>query len=579
MNDKGVAIQYGDVAPGAKESFDISASEDRFMTVSQLKQEALDFPNYGNPCDMYSVVLDGNAEPLPNAPQSSNVGLWSNQVSGDNGVFDEKITLYLESEAQFSSQGFTFTFDTDNNIYPESVNIRWTRVDGQAITLLGSGQYRPNNAFYFCKKKVENFNSVVIDFYKLNMPKNRLKIRSIDFGYGTYFFGDELRNVKLIQGIDPISSEISINTADFSLDSKRNMNYSFQQKQPLSIYFNGELKATTFVSSSKRKSKFLWDVQSEDYIGLFDGIPYGGGMYKDTLASEILEDIFKVAKAPYHISDELKETTVTGYIPYTTCREALMQVAFAIQAVVDTSNSSVVNVLKLQDKLSQGLIKRERIMQGQSFTDEETVTGVEVALHAYKPIEETLEVYNADESGTGDGIFIKFSEPLHDLTIINGEIVSSATNHATINASEGCIFTGKKYEHTTQTKRKNNPVVLASEVEKVVAVDNATLVSSQNIDNVLERCYDWLVRASTTNLKIVERKQEIFKGFTSYGSAKYGKNKYGAELDPEIILDTPTNVGDMIEAETEYLGTVKGRIIKQTFSLNGNTLVKDSVLK
>ena len=251
------------------------------------------------------------------------------------------------------------------------------------------------------------------------MPKNRLKLRVIDYGYGTIFYGGELRNAKQIQEINPISVEIPINPFDFTLDSKTDMEYSFQAKQPLTVYFNGSLVSTNFVKKSKRKARFLWDIQSEDYIGIMDGVPYYGGMYFGADAYDLLVDIFTVAKVPYTINEALKGVLVYGYIPFTTCRDALMQVAFAIQAVVDTSNSDVVKVFALEDDVKQ-TIPLNRIMQGQNFDDEETVTGVEVAVHSYKPITETIDVYDANESGTEQNIFVKFSEPLHDLSISNG---------------------------------------------------------------------------------------------------------------------------------------------------------------
>ena len=393
------------------------------------------------------------------------------------------------------------------------------------------------------------------------MPQNRLKLRAIDYGYGVVFYGDELRNVKLIQEIDPISSQISINTADFTLDSRADTNYSFQTKQSLNVYFNGELKATTFVKKSTRKSKRLWNIQSEDYIGLMDGIPYYGGIYTNKNAVELLTDIFAVAKVPYSIDEVFADAKVTGYIPYTTCRDALMQVAFAIQAVVDTSDSDVVKVFLLKEDVEQ-TIPLNRIMQGQNFSDEETVTGVEVTAHSYKPIIETLEVYNSDESGTGENIFVKFSEPLHDLSITNGTIVLGETNYAVINANDNSVLIGQKYEHTTQTRRKNNPVVLANEIEKIIAVNNATLVSQYNVDNLLEKCYNWLIRTNSTNLKIVE-----------------GKHIQYGETSNIITYDKRVNVGDYIYAETEYLGTVEGRITKQTFNLNGGIIIKDCIMK
>jgi hypothetical protein len=578
MNNKGVAIRYGDVAPEAKENFVPTASESQFNTLAQLQQYNLNFPNYANPCELYQTVLDGTASAFPSVPEQANLGLWSEQVSNDDGTFTEPIVLELESVGQYSSQGLTFTFDTYNGIFATRLSIKWVRITDEGIETLAEQEFTPDNAFYFCHKQVENYNKVVITFYSLNMPKNRLKLRVIDYGYGTFFYGDELRNVKVTQELDPISTQISINVVDFTLDSKSDMEYSFQQKQPLSIFFNGELKATTFVKKSTRKAKRLWNIQSEDYIGLMDNIPYYGGIYTNKNAVELLTDIFTVAKVPYIIDDIFADETVTGYIPFTTCRNALMQVAFAIQAVVDTSNRDVVKVFALEKDVKQ-TIPLNRIMQGQNFADDETVTGVEVAVHSYKTIWETVDVYGANESGTGKNIFVKFNEPLHDLLITNGEIVSSGTNYAVINANAECILQGHQYEHTTQTRRKNNPVVLASEIEKVVAIDNATLVSQYNIDNVLEKCYNWLIKTNQTNLKIVEGKHIQYGEEIKWGEKKWGTFKWGGYNPNIVTYDNGVNVGENINAETEYLGVVNGRLIKQTFNLNGNIVVKEAVLK
>ena len=581
MINKGVAIRYGDVAPEAKENFVPTASESEFDTLAQLQQYNLNFPNYANPCELYQTVLDGTATAFPSVPEQANLGLWSEQISNDDGTFTEPIVLTLTSEGQYSSQGLTFTFDTYNQIYPTHINIKWFRYAEGTMTELspdGGVNFYPDNAFYFCRNQVENYNKVVITFYSLNMPKNRLKLRVIDYGYGTFFYGNELRGVKLIQEIDPISTQISINTADFTLDSKSDMEYSFQAKQPLSVYFNGELKATTFVKKSTRKAKRLWSIQSEDYIGLMDSIPYYGGIYTNKNAVELLTDIFKVAKVPYSIDDVFNGSTVTGYIPFTTCRDAIMQVAFAIQAVVDTSNSEVVKIFALEEDVKQ-TIPLNRIMQGQNFADEETVTGVDVTVHSYKAISETIDVYDATESGTGTNIFVKFSEPLHDLSITSGEIVSHGTNYAVINANASCILRGQKYEHTTQTRRKNNPVVLASEVEKVVAIEKATLVSQNNIDNILNKCYNWLIKTNQTNLKIVEGKHIQYGGAVKWGDKNWGDFKWGEKSSNIITYDQSVNVGENINAETEYLGVVSGRLIKQSFNLNGNIIVKEAVLK
>lgn len=568
-------MKYGDVAPEAKENFIPILSESEFETSEQLRKYNLNFPNYANPCELYSVVLDGEALPLPPISSDVNVGVWSEQISDDYGNFAKPIILTLESDNLYSSKGLTLTFDNNNEIYPTSLNIKWFFVSGDSEEQLQSVDFAPNQSVYFCQKEVSGYNKIVITLFSLNMPRNRLKIKSIDYGYGTFFYGDELRSVKVIQELNPISSEISINTVDFTLDGKGDMVYSFQEKQPISVYFNGELKATTFVKKSKRKSKYLWEIQSEDYIGILDDIPYQGGIYQDYLAINILDEIFDKAKIPYEIDDSFSSSKVTGYIPYTNCREALMQVAFAINSVVDTSNSDVVKIFSLKEEPSQ-TIGLDRIMQGQNFDEEDEITGVEVASHSYKPTDEYVVLYDASESGAGNDILVKFNEPIHDLNIENGEILKSGTNFAVISGLNNCVLRGKKYEHTTSVKyisrNSNKP-------QKIASVENATLVSSQNIDIVLEKCYNYFTKRKSTNMRVVEGKHisggDIFK----YSQAMYGNIMYGEKTPKKITYDMPVNVGDTINAETEYLGEIIGIVTKQTFNLNGGVVVKDCVLK
>ena len=70
----GVSILYGDIAPEAKENFFPSAIDSEFDTLSQLQKYNLNFPNYENPCEPYSVLLDGKAVAAPSSPENSNVG-------------------------------------------------------------------------------------------------------------------------------------------------------------------------------------------------------------------------------------------------------------------------------------------------------------------------------------------------------------------------------------------------------------------------------------------------------------------------------------------------------------------------
>ena len=556
----GVLIKYGDVAPEAKENFmpDINNIEN-FVDVLELQQDKINISNYANPCELYQTVLDSSTESFPEYPENENMGIWSDIVSDKNGLLSEPIVLTLQSEGNYSSQGFTFTFDTNNNVFCNNLNIKWYQGD----TLLEDIDFVPNSAFYFCHKKVDFFNKVIITFKSLNMPYNRFKLRVIDYGYGTYFKADELRDVSLIREINPISENIVINVCDFTLDSKTDMEYSFQSKQPLSIFFNDKLVLTTFVSSSRRTGKRLWNVETEDYVGILDGIKFLGGMYEDQNAVELLESILKQANVPYTISVVLNEKSVTGYIPICTCRQAIQKICFAIGAVVDTSNSETLDIFVLTQDVAQH-IPRKRIRQGQNFKVEDRVTEIQLTQYQYSKTDEVFEPYNTSNGDPyGENILVEFSEPLYDLKISGGEFVKTGANFAIINSTSGCSIGGKKYQTTKVIKSKKNPNILASDVENIKKIDSETLISESNVDEVLENCYNHYLKTNKVNM-FIEEKSNIVK----YGEKKYGTFKYG-----QSVNEQPITLTDMITAETEYLGTLEGRIVCERFNLNGRRMI------
>ena len=190
---------------------------------------------------------------------------------------------------------------------------------------------------------------------------------------------------------------------------------------------------------------------------------------------------------------------------------------------------------------------------------------------------EEVEAYKNKTGADQLGLLVKFSEPLHSLEIEDGEILESNANYAIIDAYWACVLKGKKYAHTTIAKQKTKED--AKSVEKLATIESATLISPRNIDFVLAACYNWLIRNKTTNLGIIEGKREVEDIVATYGEQRYGQVRYGIEEKEGVIYDSEVNVGETIRAQTQYLGVVEGTLISQTYSLGGNTIVKEAVLK
>lgn len=546
-----ITVKYGDFAVGAKEDFKAKATNaESFVDVAQLERSGIFFPNYGNPCELYSVPLDGKTLPFPSEPTGKALGYWSDIVSDENAEFDGDITITLTAQNLYTSTGLTLVFDEYNEIHPAEIFVIWY-ADGEIVT---SDVFEVTSGAFFCENRVIGFDRVDIIVHKMNMPFSRLKLRSIEYGKVEEFTGVNLKAVSISQEIDPISTEIAINTADLTINTSKEQ--FFQKRQQLFIYNGDNLVSVGFVKTAERTSKTAYNVSAEDFIGLLENIPYRGYFCDEEAASLVIKNIFEQAKVPYELDTEYNGAVLSGYIPYTTCRDALMQVAFALQAAVDTSNSDRVQIYPLSNDITQ-VIPRERIMEGQTFTNEDVVTRVELTGHTYTYTAEDVTAYDAAESGTGENITVIFDDPLHTLSITNGTIVTRTAAMAVINAQSGCVLRGKKIAHSTFIKGMDNPDTLA-DVPNVATITGATLVSRSNIDNVLLSCYNQLTRSKKCNARIVEG---------IHGRA--GNYTY----------DKPVKLGDVVALASPFMENVTARAVKQTFSLYGGVIVKDTELR
>ncbi|MCI8387493.1 MAG: hypothetical protein HFE63_03385, partial [Clostridiales bacterium] len=142
-----IKLVYKDVAVGSKTTFTPTASGyDSVSHIYDLNRDNLTFGNYGTVGELNQTLLDSSQSVLPDDTTDIPLGLWSKQISSDDGRFESPITLTMTANGLFSSQGITLTFDTDNGIYATEVNIKWYN----GSTLLHSIDFTPNVAMYFC---------------------------------------------------------------------------------------------------------------------------------------------------------------------------------------------------------------------------------------------------------------------------------------------------------------------------------------------------------------------------------------------------------------------------------------------
>lgn len=448
-----VRIVYKDIAVGAEDDATPYTSEAQpFSDIEKLPHGA----------DGGSIVtlepngwaLDGTRRLLTD----QRPGLWSAQLSGPDGKFSLAPYIKMELGRLYSSVGISLEFDSTTGDYCSDVTIRWYH-DG---ALIAEQDFRPNRPNYFCYRIVEYYNRVEIQFNATHVPIRYAKINHIIFGCVREFRRDELRSVKIIERVNLISSDVSINTMDVKIDSKSDIGFLFQNFQSMHAYDDDYLIGVFYIDGSTRYSFGLYDVSCQDAIGVLDLETVPAALYTNKNAMELVAEILN-GKFGLEYDQELANETVTGYIPDGTKRNALHHIAFALRAVVDTSGQDE-KVRFFRPKMSsQEEIPLDRSYVNGNVDFGPTVTSVRVTAHSYSTTET-------------DG--------------------------------KNTVVVGDTTYYDTQTVYTiDNPNITPSTIPNVVKIENATLVNASNVAEIAMNAYSYYMRRSKHNVKIVMDKE------------------------------------------------------------------------
>ncbi|MGL6219470.1 MAG: hypothetical protein ACRC36_15640, partial [Lacrimispora sphenoides] len=444
------------------------------------------------------------------------------------GKYIDAPSLTVKFNQKFTSVGLLLTFNTLSGDYANRINVQWFS-DNE---LISSMDYEPDSVKYFCSNYVMLYDKVVITFLSTSKPNRPVFLTRIDYGIYREFLSDEVRQISCLQEINAISENISINTMNFTVRTKSSVPFDLQKKQKLSLFFNGGLIGSFYLKNGAKKSKTDYYMDSHDALGILDGNEYHGGIYTGQLVPAVIANIFEDEDFNYLLSDAFDNVALYGYIPYTTKRNALVQIAFVIGAVVDTSNYDGVVIYPKQENKS-GEFTAGEVFGGLTLEHSDVVTGVRLTVHDYQKSEETAEIYKGVLDGTAEAIF---SEAYHSLSITGGTITASGDNYAFITGTGGeVVLTGKKYNHFTSTIIKENPNIIFN--KNIKEVQDATLVNKRNATSVLDRVYEYY---------------------------QHAENVVG-----NVLLGNKV-IGQVVDIDTDYDGVKTGTIESVSYSFAGS---------
>ncbi len=555
MAKTSVDISFGLVDVTAKsDTAAVASNKQPFVDLNDLKLEGV-YPPKAATLEQNYWKLDGTFNTFPDNPQDISWGLWSYSMSGENGGFEVPIVLTLSFQTLHESLGLTFEFNPYDNSFCNDLNIKWY----QGTTLLYDLDFQPDNWRFACMQKVENYNKIIITFRGMNKPYRFLKVQNIMHGVIKEFGSTELRTAKVLEEIDLTGLTLSVNTLDFSMFSHDDAFNIFnpwgiysvlQRKQQLIVARTNDKEkthmGTFFVDEMESQTNKILSISAVDPIGIMDGTTFVGGLYKNALAADVVEEIMDNAGFGYALDNALRNKRITGHIPICSHREALQMVVFAIGGFVSTSRGGTVNIKEIPDitsvPTSQIGMNRKHI--GTKVKLRNLVTGVDVVEHNYTlktTIEEICKVNLEVGSNT-----ITFSEPATNISVSIGTITQYGVNYCIVQSStEGeCTVSGKKYEDSQKTIQKKLPNIPAGEKELIEKVD-CKLIHSLNSNEIAQRLLD------------------IYQ--------------YRIEQSLSFILDRES-VGDLADIETEY-GVYRGAVVeKLDIDLTGGYVTKAVVV-
>lgn len=478
-----------------------------------LLEEPPPLTKYGT-LEQRQFLMDGSFSLFPDVPTSEYWGLWSRAQSGADGRFSNPPVLKVSFSQDHSSAGITLHFYAPTNDWASEVLVQWYDSNG---AVLGTGRFYPDSVDYYCAKKVEGYRGIQITFFSTNHPQHYLKLTALDYGVSMTFAGDEVVTAHVLESVNPLSDELSINTLNLTLFN-RNGAFSIlnpdgvfdvlQHKQKFTVYEDVQQDGgqtvshnmgTFYLSEWENSSDTLASFTATDAVGLLDSAPYEGGLY-DTTASQLAADI--LAGYEYELESSLQQEPIRGYLPAGTRREALQQLAFALRAVVDCSRSDKIRIYRAPTRPSS-LITYRRKWLGSKVVLRPLITGVEVTAHQYVEESQDSELYR-DTLAAGEHT-ISFSDPCQVSECTGASLVYKGYNSAQVlvEAEGEVVLTGRKYKDQKTVISRRATDLPANAQDNVLQVEDATLVCLENASALADYILDYYARRYEQNFTML----------------------------------------------------------------------------
>jgi hypothetical protein len=487
-------------------------------------------------------LLDGNYKIKPST--AVRVGLMTTDMSSDNviggGDFDPGPILTITfGSVHSTTNGLTLYFSEYTNDWCTFITVAFYDA---ANALIRTDNYTPTSAEFSTNQAVSDFKKITIKFVVTNGLYRYARLTGIDFDDLVTWSGSEIKAARVVESINPLSVELPMNTmdltlfsadGDFSIVDPAGLYANLQYKEPLDVYenLNGEIVyiGRFYLDEWESQSENLAVFKAFDAIGILEGLEFMGGWWTYNLSGQpvidiedFLDRVFEDVGFTYELDASFSSAVLNGYLPITTCREALQQALISLGAYATCARSSTVLIKPFE--LASDLSSYDYVLTGANkglnspVNQRPLVTGVEVVGHVfqYRTIRDPavygsdLEVIFSQTLTVGQHKII-FDKAYASNLVLTGAtvvepnlVIDQAVNYLIVSvAVQGTVTIEVEADTYDEAKKISvlNPSLPASSQKNIIQITNANFVfapsgggtytSLSNYGTVAQRVYDY----------------------------------------------------------------------------------------
>lgn len=338
---------------------------------------------------------------------------------------------------------------------------------------------------------------------------NRILLRSLSEEVFD-FTGASVVSVEAAENVDIIAGKLAIDTADFTVEYEQGEGEDIRTLPygtPVWHFVGENLIRKCYIKSIDRLTRTRYTIHAMSAIGLLDKQYHKGGLYSGEEFEDVLEDLIGDA-VPYTVDEDVAETKIFGYLPYTTKRDNLHQLLFAenISIIRNTDGDMRFTFLRIPETVPA--ISENRIFLGASVNYPAVATSVELIEHSFQ-YDDTAEritlIDNVGKSPARRKLYVFDTAPIYVNSLESDGLTihESGVNYAIVSGNG--VLTGVPYydRMASMIKEYNS-----GGEEHQVSVSDITVVTGINSENVSERLLSYYTSRETVNadLKITSEK-------------------------------------------------------------------------